>query len=59
MYYLVQRSSCLECYETKNSDPETALGFDESKLTKQTCDADSVCFVEDIYTEEGNLSKFN
>ena len=58
---LVQHSSCLNCYVTKNweSESETAIGFDESKLTQLTCNASSVCFIEDKYAKDGKLGKFN
>ena len=58
---LVQRSSCLNCYMTKNwkTEWETAIGFDESKLEEVKCPADTVCLLYDKYTADGKFGKFN
>ena len=57
---LAQRGSCLKCFGTRDwkKGPETAIGFDESKLLQITCDAGSACFIKDHYTD-GELGKFN
>ena len=64
---LVQRSSCLNCYASKNwkwnknwkSEWETAIGFDESKVEQVKCPAGTVCYLQDKYTTDGKLGEFN